>query len=369
MRRSEAEFRVAFFERARVLFVAGQAHLAEPTYEAFLEGLRGAIAYLPLPERVPFANLFLLPSRDEFDRFVGHITSTPTHASRVGQSRGQDIYLLSPAAYTTDAAPNWRGPDGQADLGMFRRLVAHETVHLVEEALSPREAMEVRPGWWSEGLAVRISNQHRLDADVRDHMRADLEAGGRLPSRAFAAARLHLGLGGRRVSPPFGRTRAPGRAGHGHRGRRRPRGPRRRSGDVRTGLAEPGRRGGDENRLLRPDSAWIPFGATGPHDYPVGLTSDSPEEDHEGCSEDPRRGPRDDDERVRERAPPVRAGGERPRPHAEPGRDDQGSPEDHRAEASGADGRRVHRGLPGLPRPALGRPRAGPRAASGSTRT
>jgi hypothetical protein len=181
MRRSEAEFRVAFFERARVLFVAGQAHLAEPTYEAFLEGLRGAIAYLPLPERVPFANLFLLPSRDEFDRFVGHITSTPTHASRVGQSRGQDIYLLSPAAYTTDAAPNWRGPDGQADLGTFRRLVAHETVHLVEEALSPREAMEVRPGWWSEGLAVRISNQHRLDADVRDHMRADLEAGGPPP--------------------------------------------------------------------------------------------------------------------------------------------------------------------------------------------
>jgi hypothetical protein len=177
VRRSGVDYRMAHFDRARVLFAPGQSGLAETTYDAYLGGVARALKWMALPDEFPFANLYLAPSRVEFDLLVAHITRTPTDPWRVGQPLGLDLCLLSPDAYPADAAPAWLGSDGLCDSGMYARLVAHETVHMVEEFHSPREAMENRPMWWSEGLAVLISEQHRIDHDVRDHLRADLDAG------------------------------------------------------------------------------------------------------------------------------------------------------------------------------------------------
>jgi hypothetical protein len=176
VRHSDTAYRIARFDRARVMFVDGQADLAAAAYEAFVDGVDRTLAALALPADFPHANLFLAPSRTEFDRLVAHITSTPTAAWRVGQPLGHDLVLLSPAAYPADASPGWLGPDGLHDPAMVARLVVHEAVHMVEERFSPRPAMENRPLWWSEGLAVLISQQHRHDRDLRERLEADLGA-------------------------------------------------------------------------------------------------------------------------------------------------------------------------------------------------
>jgi hypothetical protein len=167
--------------RGRILHVARDHGLAETTYAAWCRGVALTCEFLGVADVIPFANLFLLPDREAFDRFVGHLTPTPTAKGRVGQAQGHDLYLLSPSAYPSDASGALLGPDGRFDPAMYDRLVVHEAVHMVEEHLSPPGAMEVRPAWWSEGLAVLISEQYRLDHDVLEHLRADL-AGGTLPT-------------------------------------------------------------------------------------------------------------------------------------------------------------------------------------------
>ena len=176
MRRSDTDYRVAHLDRARVFHAPHDADLVGVTHTAFSTGLSRVLDYLGVTDEFPLANLFLLPDRAEFDRFVAHLTPTPTTPGRVGQPQGHDLYLLSPTAYPTDASPAWLGPDGRCDMAMYARLIAHEAVHMAEEHLSPREAMENRPAWWSEGLAVLLSEQHRYDHDVLEHMRTDLEA-------------------------------------------------------------------------------------------------------------------------------------------------------------------------------------------------
>ena len=80
MRRSEIDYRVAHFDRARVLFAPRQGDLAARTYEMFLDGLARTLAFLGLADEFPFANVILAPNRAEFDRFVAHLTTMPTGA-------------------------------------------------------------------------------------------------------------------------------------------------------------------------------------------------------------------------------------------------------------------------------------------------
>ena len=77
-----------------------------------------------------------------------------------------DLYLLSPNAYHYDAASSYTSSvDGKYNKEIYQRMIAHEVVHMLEEHLSPKGAMEIRPVWWGEGLAVYISEQYKFDSD------------------------------------------------------------------------------------------------------------------------------------------------------------------------------------------------------------
>ncbi|MFC1706492.1 hypothetical protein ACFL59_06665 [Planctomycetota bacterium] len=87
------------------------------------------------------------------------------------------MYLLSPAAWPSEAVPELLGEDGRYDPAIYLRLLVHETVHMVEEDISPRDAMDARPEWFSEGLAVYLSEQFCTERDMIGGMLADLEKG------------------------------------------------------------------------------------------------------------------------------------------------------------------------------------------------
>ena len=88
------------------------------------------------------------------DRCVKEIlrvdTETPSHPWRLAMPQGTDLAIVSPRAY--EGGPQYT-PEG------YRRLLVHETVHIVEEYLTPN--VEGTARWWSEGLAVYFSGHWR----------------------------------------------------------------------------------------------------------------------------------------------------------------------------------------------------------------
>ena len=105
-------------------------------------------------EVFPLVRAVLVPNRDEFDRLVKDLLrieiEVPSHPARIAQPQRTDMIVLSPTAYAEHSTFEFV-PEH------FRRLLAHEFVHMIEEFLSPD--IEASPGWWSEGLAVYFSEQ------------------------------------------------------------------------------------------------------------------------------------------------------------------------------------------------------------------
>lgn len=105
----------------------------------------------------PFATpirAILVPTRSEYDRLVvgllGVDIEVPSNPGRVAQPQRTDIVFLSPSAYRQHSTYYY-------DAAEYRRLVAHELVHVFEEHLAPD--IEASPRWWSEGLAAYLSGQ------------------------------------------------------------------------------------------------------------------------------------------------------------------------------------------------------------------
>ena len=121
-----------------------------------------------------FFNVFVCPSRSVFDRFVQSITKTPTGSGRIGQTQGHDMYMLSPNAYREEAPFYASDKAPFYDEVELRHNLAHEFVHVWEELNSPKAAMDARPSWFSEGMAMYISQSNeekefhrRIMADYR----------------------------------------------------------------------------------------------------------------------------------------------------------------------------------------------------------
>ena len=153
-------YRIRFDERLRIIYARTEEAVVEETLVNVQFGRRESLRFFGLEDNLPTFNVFLAPSRAEYDRFVIHLTPTPTRKERVAQPQGPDLYLLSPLAYPRDADCFVYPPEGVYDKEEYRRIVFHETVHMLDESVSPKGAMEVRPLWWAEGLAVWVSGQH-----------------------------------------------------------------------------------------------------------------------------------------------------------------------------------------------------------------
>jgi len=96
----------------------------------------------------------LATDRKEYERLVVNLLGVdieiPSNPGRIAQPQKKDLVFLAPSAYEEDSTYKY-------DPAEFGRLVFHETTHLFEELLSPN--IELVPCWWSEGMAVYLSEQ------------------------------------------------------------------------------------------------------------------------------------------------------------------------------------------------------------------
>ena len=117
--------------------------------------------YFSIEKDITGIRLILVPNRDEFDRLVADLLRVPierpSDPRRLAQPQRTDIVFMSPSSYKKHCAYDYSEAD-------FRRMIKHELVHVFEEYLTPD--METTPGWWSEGLAVYLSEQWKYKSEL-----------------------------------------------------------------------------------------------------------------------------------------------------------------------------------------------------------
>lgn len=169
------KYTIKYFEGARVIFCDRDANAVDETCKYALTGIRRGLRFFLLPPGFPLMNIFIAPDREEYDRLVSHLTKVPTSKGRLGQPQGHDLYLISPNVWPISVHPDYLGPDGACDRKVYRQFIEHEIIHMIEEYSSPRNAMEIRPQWWGDGIAVYATGQYS-DRINRKEMEKDLSA-------------------------------------------------------------------------------------------------------------------------------------------------------------------------------------------------
>ncbi|MFC2094903.1 hypothetical protein ACFLSW_00480 [Candidatus Bipolaricaulota bacterium] len=149
--------------KIEIWYTEGEDSLARNCFTVLNAKLPHITAYFEVPGNLPRITVVLVPNRYEFDRLVcdllGVEIEVPSHPARIAQPQRTDMVVLSPSAYEEHSIYPYVPND-------FRRLLVHETVHMIEELLSPD--IEASPRWWSEGLAVYLSEQCLHEAEFRD---------------------------------------------------------------------------------------------------------------------------------------------------------------------------------------------------------
>lgn len=162
-------YNIFFENKIRVFFNELDKNLVKETIDNFLFSQNKLLEYFKVDIDFPVFNIFLIPSRDEYDLFVKNFTQTPTSKERIAQTQGNELYLLSPNVYHL-----------YADCYSFNkeeytRLITHEFTHIFEELISPKSAMECKPTWWHEGLAVYLSEQYNKETEFTEGLKDELK--------------------------------------------------------------------------------------------------------------------------------------------------------------------------------------------------
>lgn len=134
-----------------VEFTLPDEQLVSDTLTYLSEGLNSSMDYFQVGS-FPGIHAVITPNRNEFDRCVRDILhldiEIPSNLGRVALPQKTDLVVLSPRAWKEESI---------YDPGCYRGVLHHETVHILEEYLSPN--IEEVPRWWSEGLAIYLSGQ------------------------------------------------------------------------------------------------------------------------------------------------------------------------------------------------------------------
>lgn len=145
-----------------VRYIEGYKPSAEETFIDLKEALVFLSRYFCLKKPFPPIRAILVPNRREYDHLVinllGVDIETPSDPSRIAQPQKTDLVFLSPSAYREHSIYKYNPAE-------YRRLVLHELTHVFEEYLTPD--IETTPRWWSEGLAVYLSEQWRYEGEFR----------------------------------------------------------------------------------------------------------------------------------------------------------------------------------------------------------
>lgn len=163
-------------ENIKVGFTEKDRKFVEETSVALKKAIRFLSNYFHLKKNSPSIRTILVPNRGEYDRLVRELLrvdiENPSRPSRIAQTQRTDLVLLAPSAYSTDSIYQYSAED-------YKRLVFHEATHIFEEYLSSN--IEVLPRWWSEGLAVYLSEQWKYQDELREPVIKGLK-NGEIPS-------------------------------------------------------------------------------------------------------------------------------------------------------------------------------------------
>jgi hypothetical protein len=146
-------------ERVEVRYVKTDRKFAEETLVILRRAIVALSGYFDLTTVFPRVRAILVPDRSEFDRLVADLLGVdiekPSNPGRVAQPQKTDIVFLSPPAFKQHSTYEYEPDD-------FRRMIWHELVHVFEEYLTPD--IETTTRWWSEGIAVYLSDQWRHES-------------------------------------------------------------------------------------------------------------------------------------------------------------------------------------------------------------
>jgi hypothetical protein len=139
----------------RVGYPPGARADAERTLDDFVLADADLQRYLEAPRPSP-VTLLVAPSRAEMDRLIkttlGYgFHKAPSRASLVAVSSKIGTVYLAPSAYAAHSSYHFNSDD-------FRRLVRHETVHVLTFQINARA--KDAPKFWIEGLPVLWSEQY-----------------------------------------------------------------------------------------------------------------------------------------------------------------------------------------------------------------
>ena len=169
-------FMTHFKNRYRIFHTESDSDLPAFIIQSLDHGIQLIEKIFDTPVDIPFINVFLCPSREIFDQFVRLFTRVPTDRRRIGQPQGHDVYMLSPKCYKNDAPSYARDMPPFYDEQEFKHNLVHELAHVWEELSSPRGAMDIRPGWFSEGLAMYVSQSY-TEPEFMVRLKDDYEKG------------------------------------------------------------------------------------------------------------------------------------------------------------------------------------------------
>jgi len=175
---SDLCYKVRFYSDIRIFFSEVDIEIVEVTASYFRESLADVSSYFDITECFfPVFNIFILRNRKEYDLFVQKYTKIPTGSSRIAQPQSIDLYILSPNAYSNDAPMYYDKDLNSYNIHDYGRTIKHEVVHMIEEMLSPFQALETRPSWFGEGLAVYLSKQYREEDEWMESLIEERELG------------------------------------------------------------------------------------------------------------------------------------------------------------------------------------------------
>lgn len=145
-------------EHIKIGFTEKDRKYVRKTSAALKKPLKSLSKYFRVEKNFGPIRAILVPNRKEYDRLVNTVLRVdiekPSRPSRIAQTQRTDLVLLAPSAYAIDSIYEYSAKE-------YQRLVFHEMVHIFEEYLSPN--IEALPRWWSEGLAVYLSEQWKYE--------------------------------------------------------------------------------------------------------------------------------------------------------------------------------------------------------------
>ncbi|MCK4225798.1 hypothetical protein KAX29_02785 [candidate division WOR-3 bacterium] len=153
-----------FFSKDNITvgYVEKDSKFTEGTHTYLKKAFSFLSEYFHIKETLPMIRAVIVPDRCEFDRLVEQLLKIdiekPSNPRRIAQVQRTEMVFLSPSAYSKDSIYEYSEEE-------YRRLIFHESTHVVSEYLSPD--IERMSGWWGEGLAVYLSNQWKYEDEFR----------------------------------------------------------------------------------------------------------------------------------------------------------------------------------------------------------